>query len=79
MTSTSSAAPPAFKTPEGEVRYREAYDAVLRAWPVPYQEFDFPTRLGTTPRLRSRHELAREPGLPCGTAARPPHAQRDRG
>lgn len=53
MTPTSSAAPPAFKTPEGEARYRKAYDAVLRAWPVPYQELDFPTRLGTTHLIAS--------------------------
>lgn len=41
-------APPVFKTPEGEARYRQAYDAVLREWPVPFQELDYPTRLGTT-------------------------------
>ena len=27
-------APPVFKTPEREARYREAYDAVLREWPT---------------------------------------------
>ena len=26
----------------------DAYDAVLRAWPVPHQELDVPTRLGRT-------------------------------
>lgn len=48
MTGTASAALPVFKTREGERRYMEAYDAVLREWPVAYQELDLPTRLGTT-------------------------------
>jgi pimeloyl-ACP methyl ester carboxylesterase len=39
---------PQFKSPEGEARYRAAYDAVLADWPVPYEELDLPTRLGTT-------------------------------
>ena len=39
---------PLFKSPEGEARFMDAYDAVLRAWPVPYQELDLPTRLGRT-------------------------------
>lgn len=42
------AALPLFKSPEGEARFMDAYDAVLRAWPVPYQELDLPTRLGST-------------------------------
>lgn len=48
MTGPASAALPVFKTREGERRYRDAYDAVLREWPVAYQELDLPTRLGTT-------------------------------
>lgn len=47
MAQTDSPAP-VFRTPEGEARYRDAYDAVLREWPVPRQELDVPTRLGTT-------------------------------
>jgi pimeloyl-ACP methyl ester carboxylesterase len=39
---------PLFKSREGEARFMDAYDAVLRAWPVPYQELDLPTRLGRT-------------------------------
>ena len=39
---------PLFKSPEGEARFMDAYDAVLRDWPVPYQELDLPTRLGRT-------------------------------
>ena len=37
-----------FKTPEGEARFRAAYDAVLKLWPVPREELDVPTRFGTT-------------------------------
>jgi pimeloyl-ACP methyl ester carboxylesterase len=48
MTGTAAAALPVFKTREGERRYMEAYDAVLREWPVAYQELDLPTRVGTT-------------------------------
>jgi len=38
----------AFRTPEGEARFRAAYDAALKVWPVPYEQFDVPTRFGTT-------------------------------
>jgi pimeloyl-ACP methyl ester carboxylesterase len=38
----------AFKTPDGEARFRAAYDAALKLWPVPYEEIDIPTRFGTT-------------------------------
>jgi len=37
-----------FKNDESRARYIAAYDAVLRDWPVPYEERDLPTRLGTT-------------------------------
>jgi pimeloyl-ACP methyl ester carboxylesterase len=37
-----------FKTPEGEARFLAAYDAVLKRWPVPFEELDIPTRFGMT-------------------------------
>jgi pimeloyl-ACP methyl ester carboxylesterase len=37
-----------FRTPEGEASFFAAYDAVLKQWPVPFQEIDIPTRFGTT-------------------------------
>lgn len=37
-----------FRTPEGEAEYFAAYDAVLKKWPVPFEELDIPTRFGTT-------------------------------
>ena len=40
--------PSPFDTPEGEARFRAAYDAALKLWPVPYEELDIPTRFGTT-------------------------------
>lgn len=52
MATTHSSAP-VFKTREGESRYRDAYDAVLRRWPVAYEELDVPTRLGTTHLIAS--------------------------
>ena len=36
----------AFKTRDGEIEYRAAYDAALQSWPVPYEEIDVPTRFG---------------------------------
>lgn len=44
----SDIVPPVFKTPEGKARYLEAYEATLRDWPVPYEELDIATRLGST-------------------------------
>ena len=38
----------AFKTPEGEVAFIAAYDALMKRWPVPYEELNVPTRFGTT-------------------------------
>jgi pimeloyl-ACP methyl ester carboxylesterase len=38
----------AFRTPEGEAMFFAAYDAVLKRWPVPFEEMDIPTRFGTT-------------------------------
>ena len=40
--------PSPFKTPEGEARFLAAYDAVLKRWPVPFEELDIPTRFGVT-------------------------------
>jgi pimeloyl-ACP methyl ester carboxylesterase len=48
MTRSDDAAPPVFKSPEGEARYLRAYDAVVRAWPVPHEELDVPSRFGST-------------------------------
>jgi pimeloyl-ACP methyl ester carboxylesterase len=39
---------PRFKSEEDRARYMAAYDAALAQWPVPYEELDVPTRLGTT-------------------------------
>jgi pimeloyl-ACP methyl ester carboxylesterase len=38
----------AFKTPEGEAAYLAAYGAAMKAWPVPYEEEDIPSRFGIT-------------------------------
>jgi pimeloyl-ACP methyl ester carboxylesterase len=37
-----------FRSPECEVRYRLAYEAALKLWPVPYEELYIPTRFGDT-------------------------------
>jgi len=37
-----------FKSDEAEARYFEAYDSVLKQWPVPYQELYVNTSLGNT-------------------------------
>lgn len=37
-----------FRSLEGEEEYRAAYDAVLRQWPLPYEEHDVTTRFGHT-------------------------------
>jgi len=50
----------AFRTAEGEARFRAAYDAALKIWPVSYEEFDVPTRFGKT------HVIA------CGPTDAPP-------
>jgi pimeloyl-ACP methyl ester carboxylesterase len=48
MTQPAPTSLPAFKSEEGRTRYLAAYDAVLRDWPVPYEEFDIATCLGPT-------------------------------
>ena len=47
-----------FRSPEGEVQYLLAYEAVLSQWPVPYQELDIPTRFGDTHIIASGPEDA---------------------
>jgi pimeloyl-ACP methyl ester carboxylesterase len=37
-----------FRSPEGEAQYYAAYDAVLKQWPVAYEEVYVPTRFGDT-------------------------------
>ncbi len=37
-----------FRSPEAEVLYLAAYEAVLKQWPVPYEELYIPTRFGKT-------------------------------
>jgi pimeloyl-ACP methyl ester carboxylesterase len=37
-----------FKTAEGKATYLAAYDAAMKAWPVPYEEMEIPTRFGMT-------------------------------
>lgn len=39
---------PRFKTDEGKARYVAAYEAILADWPVPYEELDISTRVGST-------------------------------
>ena len=38
----------AFKSSKGESQYFNAYDAALKLWPVPYEEFDVTTSYGRT-------------------------------
>jgi pimeloyl-ACP methyl ester carboxylesterase len=42
-----------FRSPEGEAQYNEAYDAVLKQWPVSYDEPYIPTRFGDTHAIAS--------------------------
>jgi len=37
-----------FRSAEGEAQYHAAYNAVLKQWPVPYEELFMPTRFGDT-------------------------------
>jgi len=48
MTESAPVALPRFKTPAGRDRYLAAYDAVLKDWPVPFEELDVATRFGPT-------------------------------
>jgi len=38
----------AFKSVEGRAAFFAAYDAVMKMWPVPYEELEIPTRFGMT-------------------------------
>lgn len=38
----------AFKSSEGETAFREAYDAAMNLWPVPYEEIEVPSCFGMT-------------------------------
>lgn len=40
--------PTAFKTPAGEKAFMAAYDAAMKRWPVPYDEFEIPSHFGST-------------------------------
>ncbi|RSZ31446.1 MULTISPECIES: alpha/beta hydrolase [unclassified Variovorax] len=44
---------PEFRSEEARVRYIAAYDAVVRDWPVPFEEIDVETRLGPTHLIAS--------------------------
>jgi len=48
MATSRAAQLRAFRSDEGRARYLAAYDAVLKEWPVPFEELDLPTRFGTT-------------------------------
>lgn len=48
MAENRSQALRTFRSDAGMAKYMAAYDAVLREWPVPYEELDLPTRFGTT-------------------------------
>jgi pimeloyl-ACP methyl ester carboxylesterase len=39
---------PVFRSPEIESEYNATYEAALKLWPVPFEEFYVPTRLGDT-------------------------------
>ncbi len=39
---------PIFRSPSVEAQFYAAYEAVLRQWPVPYEELDISTRFGNT-------------------------------
>ena len=37
-----------FRTPESKAGFYAAYEAMLKRWPVPYEELYIPTRFGET-------------------------------
>lgn len=49
-----------FRSPESQAQYYAAYEAMLKRWPVPYEELSIPTRFGDTHVITS------------GTQASPP-------
>jgi pimeloyl-ACP methyl ester carboxylesterase len=52
--------PTAFKTPTGEAAFMATYDRAMKRWPVPYDEYEIPSRFGAT------HVIA------CGPKDAPP-------
>ena len=48
MAESPPSAPAFFRDEEARTRYLDAYDAVLRKWPVPYDVLIIPTSLGST-------------------------------
>ncbi len=51
---------PIFKTEDSKRRYMEAYGKALELWPVPFEQIDVQTRLGSTHAITSG-----EPGRPA--------------
>jgi pimeloyl-ACP methyl ester carboxylesterase len=47
-----------FRSPEGEAQYYAVYEAVLKQWPVPYEELFIPTRFGDTHVIASESKDA---------------------
>jgi hypothetical protein len=58
-----------FRSPEGEAQYHAAYEAVLKEWPVSYEELFIPTRLGDTHVIASGPKDAAPLVLPIRPAA----------
>jgi pimeloyl-ACP methyl ester carboxylesterase len=60
-----------FRSPEYEAKYFAAYDAALKHWPVPYDEFYISTRHGDTHLIASGRKEARPLVLlqPAGAGA----------
>jgi pimeloyl-ACP methyl ester carboxylesterase len=55
-----------FRSPTIEADFYAAYDAVLKQWPVPYEELNIPTRFGTT------HVIASGPTVASPVVLLPP-------
>jgi pimeloyl-ACP methyl ester carboxylesterase len=47
-----------FRSPESKARYFKAYEAVLKEWPVPYEELYIPTGFGVTHVIASGQKEA---------------------
>jgi pimeloyl-ACP methyl ester carboxylesterase len=48
MSATTTKTLRVFQTRRARARYMSLYDAVLKEWPVPYEEINVPTRFGET-------------------------------
>ena len=57
---------PVFRTPEGEAQNYSAYEAVLKQWPVPYEELYISTRYSSN-KFQSGAGVR---GLDCGFVQR---------